>query len=118
MFNNGHNRGHAGVGQCRDRKVAAEACQSFDGIWPGVNPNGARALKGKQTGNKEAVAKITANATQRAVNLKDIIEDLRGQGVTSIRAVTAELNARAILTPRRRAWHPTSVARLLDRLGD
>jgi hypothetical protein len=45
------------------------------------NPNGARALKGEQTGNKEAVAKIAANATQRAVNLnlRGIIDDLRGQ---------------------------------------
>jgi hypothetical protein len=55
------------------------------------NPNGARALKGEQTGNKEAVAKIAANATQRAVNLnlRGIIDDLRGQGVTSIRGITA-----------------------------
>jgi DNA invertase Pin-like site-specific DNA recombinase len=55
------------------------------------NPNGARALKGKQTGNKEAVAKIAANATQRAVNLnlRGIIDDLGGQGVTSIRGITA-----------------------------
>ena len=29
-------------------------------------PNGARALRGKQTGNAEAVAKIKANAVQRA----------------------------------------------------
>ena len=31
------------------------------------NPNGARALKGKQVGNADAVAKIKANATQRAL---------------------------------------------------
>jgi DNA invertase Pin-like site-specific DNA recombinase len=30
------------------------------------NPNGARALKGKQVGNAEAVAKLKATATQRA----------------------------------------------------
>jgi DNA invertase Pin-like site-specific DNA recombinase len=105
------------AGLISERTKAALKAAKARGVKLG-NPNGARALKGKQTGNKEAVAKITANATQRAVNLKGIIEDLRGQGVTSMRAVTAELNARAILTPRRRAWHPTSVARLLDRLGD
>jgi hypothetical protein len=32
------------------------------------------------------------------------------------RLVTAELNARGILTPRGRSWHPTSTARLLARL--
>jgi hypothetical protein len=81
------------------------------------NPNGARALRGKQTGNAKAVAQLTANATQRAINLRGIIEELRAQGVTSIWAIASELNSRGILTPRRRAWHPTSVARLLERLG-
>jgi DNA invertase Pin-like site-specific DNA recombinase len=105
------------AGLISERTRAALTAAKARGVKLG-NPNGARALKGKQTGNKEAVAKITANATQRAVNLKGIIEDLREQGVTSIRAIATELNGRGILTPRRRAWHPTSVARLLERLGN
>jgi DNA invertase Pin-like site-specific DNA recombinase len=32
------------------------------------NPNGARALRGKQVGNADAVTKIKANATQRALD--------------------------------------------------
>jgi DNA invertase Pin-like site-specific DNA recombinase len=105
------------AGLISERTKAALQAAKARGVKLG-NPNGARVLKGRQTGNREAVAKIAANATQRAVNLKGIIEDLRGRGVTSIRAVTAELNARAILTPRRRVWHPTSVVRLFDRLSD
>jgi hypothetical protein len=37
-------------------------------------------------------------------------------GVTSVRAVAAELNERGVLTPRGGEWHPTSAARLLLRL--
>jgi hypothetical protein len=36
-------------------------------------------------------------------------------GTTSMRAVPDELTRRDVLTARGGAWHPTSVARLLDR---
>jgi hypothetical protein len=45
-----------------------------------------------------------------------IVDDLRSQGFTSVRAIAAELNERGILTPRGTSWHPTSAARLLSRL--
>src|SRR6516162_4610527 len=47
---------------------------------------------------------------QRAANLRTIVDDLRSQGITSVRAVAAELNERGILTPRGGAWHPTSAS--------
>jgi len=53
----------------------------------------------------------------QAANLRAIVDDLHSQGVTSVRAVAAELNARGILTPRGGSWHPTSMARLLARLA-
>jgi DNA invertase Pin-like site-specific DNA recombinase len=81
------------------------------------NPNGARALKGKQVGNKEAVAVIKALAQERAQNLRAIIADVRSSGITSVRAIADELNRRAILTPRGGQWHATSVVRLLGRLA-
>jgi hypothetical protein len=81
------------------------------------NPNGARALKGRQVGNKETLTVIKAHAQQRAQNLRAIVADLRGAGTTSIRAIADELNRRAILTPRGGQWHPTSVMRLLKRLA-
>ena len=65
---------------------------------------------------QQAVAAVRANAEQRAANLRTIVDDLRAQGITSVRAVAAELNERGILTPRGGAWHPTSASRLLSRL--
>jgi hypothetical protein len=49
------------------------------------NPNGARALRGKQVGNAEAVEKLKADAAQSAADLQGIIADIRRSGVTSVR---------------------------------
>jgi DNA invertase Pin-like site-specific DNA recombinase len=103
------------AGLISERTKAALAAAKARGVKLG-NPNGARALRGKQVGNKQAVAAVKANAEYRAANLRAIVDDLRAQGTISVRAVAAELNERGILTPRGRAWHPTSTARLLSRL--
>jgi DNA invertase Pin-like site-specific DNA recombinase len=104
------------AGLISERTKAALAAAKVRGVKLG-NPNGARALRGKQVGNKQAVAAVKANAAQRASNLRAILDDLRSQGIASVRAIAAELNARCILTPRGGAWHPTSTARLLARLS-
>jgi DNA invertase Pin-like site-specific DNA recombinase len=104
------------AGLISERTKAALAAAKARGVKLG-NPNGARALRGKQTGNKEALAAVKANAEHRAENLRDIVDDLRAQGISSVRAIAAELNARGILTPRGGQWHPTSTARLLARLS-
>lgn len=80
------------------------------------NPNGARALRGKQTGNREAVAAIKLKAREHAANLRSIVDDIRADGTTSVRTITEELNRRGIVAPRGGEWHPTAVVRLLDRL--
>ena len=103
------------VGLISERTKAALAAAKARGLKLG-NPNGARALKGKQIGNTQAVAAVKANATHRAANLRAIVDDLRAQGITSVRAIAAELNERGILTPRGGVWHPTSAARLMSRL--
>jgi len=103
------------AGLISERTKAALAAAKARGVKLG-NPNGARALRGKQVGNKQAVAAVKANAQRRASNLQNIVDDLRAQGVTSIRNIAAELNARGILTPRGASWHATSAARLLSRL--
>jgi hypothetical protein len=41
----------------------------------------------------------------RAANLRAIVDDLRDQGITSVRTIVAELNERCVLTPRGGAWH-------------
>jgi DNA invertase Pin-like site-specific DNA recombinase len=103
------------AGLISERTKAALAAAKARGVKLG-NPNGARALKGKQIGNKQAVAAVKANAARRAVELQTIVADLRSHGFTSVRALAAELNEREILTPRGGRWHPTSTARLLSRL--
>jgi DNA invertase Pin-like site-specific DNA recombinase len=59
--------------------------------------------------------KAAANAQAQA--LAPIIKALRVEGVTSVRAIAAELNKRKVPTARGGEWHPTSVARLLARLS-
>ena len=81
------------------------------------NPNGARALRGKQIGNADAVASIKAKAAQRAADLSGIMGDIKRSGITTIRAIAHELQSRGIRAPRGDTWHPTAVARLLKRLN-
>lgn len=81
------------------------------------NPNGARSLRGKQVGNADAVAKIKANAAQRALDLAGIVSSLQASGLTSVRSITEALNDQGIPAPRGDTWHPTAVSRLLTRLS-
>ena len=104
------------AGLISERTKAALAAAKARGVKLG-NPNGARALRGKQVGNKQAVEAVKANAARRATELQTVIADLRSHGFTSVRALTAELNEREILTPRGAKWHPTSTARLLSRVS-
>jgi len=64
------------AGLISERTKAALAAAKARGVKLG-NPNGARALRGKQMGNKQAVAAIKARAQDRAENLKSIIADVR-----------------------------------------
>jgi DNA invertase Pin-like site-specific DNA recombinase len=104
------------AGLISERTKVALAAAKARGVKLG-NPNGARALRGKQVGNSQAVAKVKANAEQRAANLRAIIDDVRAKGATSVRTIAAALNARGVLTPRGGEWHPTSTARVLARLS-
>ena len=70
------------------------------------NPNGARALNGKQVGNKEAVAAVKANAEHRAANLKGHLDDLRSQGIKSVRTIS--YGAECSRHPYAARWHVAS----------
>jgi DNA invertase Pin-like site-specific DNA recombinase len=104
------------AGLISERTNAALAAAKARGVKLG-NPNGARALRGKQVGNKEAVAAVKLKAQEHANNLRAIVDDIRAQGITSIRKIAEELNNRAILAPRGGEWQPTTVVRLLARLS-
>jgi len=82
------------------------------------NPNRARALRGKQVGNADAVASIRAKAAQHAAALRGIVDDIKHSGITTVRGIADELQSRGIRAPRGDTWHPTAVARLLNRLNN
>lgn len=103
------------AGLIGERTKNALAAAKARGVKLG-NPNGARALKGKQVGNAEAVIKIKEKAAQRAMGLQGIVEGIKRSGITSVRAIAEELNRQGVHSPRGGAWHPTAVARLLSRL--
>jgi DNA invertase Pin-like site-specific DNA recombinase len=103
------------AGLISERTKVALAAAKARGVKLG-NPNGARSLRGKQLGNKQAIAAVKANAEYRAANLRAIVDDLRSQGFTRVRAIAVQLNERGILTARGGSWHPNSAARLLSRL--
>ena len=103
------------AGLISERTKAALAAAKARGVKLG-NPNGARALRGKQVGNSEAVAAIKLKAQEHATNLRSIMDDVRAQGTTSVRKIAEELNNRGILAPRGGEWQPTTVVRLLARL--
>jgi hypothetical protein len=98
-------------------RVRSDETRYISGTKRLGNPNGARALKGKQVGNAEAVAKLKATAAQRAGDLKAIVDDIRRSGIISVRGIAEELHARGIRAPRGDTWHPTAVSRLLSRLS-
>ncbi|WP_426313505.1 recombinase family protein [Methylobacterium fujisawaense] len=75
---------------------------------------GVRLGQNVATINREARAAADAYAS----TLTATLDQLRLQGIYSVREITAALNARGIRTRRGSKWHPTSVQRLLDRIAE
>ncbi|MBL6425908.1 MAG: recombinase family protein [Maritimibacter sp.] len=80
------------------------------------NPNGAAALRRAGKGAAALRETVSANADDFAEALRPIIEELRQDGYTTLRAVAQELNARGVLARRGGRWHVSSVRGLLERL--
>ncbi len=81
------------------------------------NPNGAAALRRAGKGNAAAVARVQKAAHQRAEDLQPVIQELKEHGITGLRAIGRALNERGVVTPRRGKWHPTGVARVIERMN-
>jgi DNA invertase Pin-like site-specific DNA recombinase len=73
------------------------------------NPMGAKAF-GAYRGNEAAVAAIKAKSKAFASDLKPVIEAIRADGHSSLRAIAAELNSRGIMTARGGKWGPQAVS--------
>ena len=74
-----------------------------------------RGVKLGRTGRQRAKENKAA-ADAQARTLAPTIRALRAAGITSIRAIAAELNKRTVPTARGAKWHGTSVVRLLNRI--
>ena len=74
------------------------------------------ALRRVDKGDVTPRAVVSANADRHAADLAEVIADIRGAGHLTLRAVTAELNLRGMLTRRGGQWHVSNVRNLLGRL--
>jgi DNA invertase Pin-like site-specific DNA recombinase len=93
----------------RTRKALAAA--RARGVKLGTPGN----LRNGDAGRAMGRAARTKLADERAIDLAPIITDLRVTGATSLRAIAAGLNARAIPTARGGAWSAVQVKRVLER---
>ena len=71
----------------------------------------------RKRGGHDAAAN-RRNADLYAQSIAPLIIELRASGIVLPRDITNELIKRQVPTARGRAWHPTTVARLLVRLAD
>jgi DNA invertase Pin-like site-specific DNA recombinase len=94
------------------RTKAALAAAKARGTKLGNPANLSRRDVGSVRGNASRARKADA----RAADLLPVIEDIRGEGNTSLRQIAAGLMARGIKTPRGREWTATAVKNLMVRL--
>ena len=99
------------AGLISQRTKAALAAAKARGVKLG-NPDNLRFAK---DGNKAAVEAVKVEADQHAQRVLPVIDAIRADGKTSLRAIADELNARGILTARGGQWYATTVKNLLER---
>jgi DNA invertase Pin-like site-specific DNA recombinase len=81
------------------------------------NPNGAAALRRAGKGGAALRTAVYQNAEEHAAALAPVIDALRAEGHTTLRALAGALNARGMITRRGRRWHVSNVRNLLVRLA-
>ena len=95
-------------------KAALAACKAR-GVRLG-NPNGTAAIKRANKGNSASCARQREKANERAIELGEVLFDLRRSGITTLSGQARELNRRGIKTVRGGRWHPLTVANVQKRL--
>jgi hypothetical protein len=63
------------------------------------------------------LAAIRQRADNHAEQLRPVLEDLRGEGISTLAGIAAALNERGMQTPWGGAWYASSVRNLLARVG-
>lgn len=96
----------------RTREALAEA--KARGVKLG-NPNGAAALRRAGTGGAALREVVSAYADDFAQAQAPVLGERRDQGISSLRGIATELNARGVLTQRGGRWHVSNVRNLLGR---
>ena len=80
------------------------------------NPNGAAALRRAGKGGAALRAAVVANADEFANGLAVVVEELRQDGITTLRGMADELNRRGLVTRRGGRWHVSNVKNLMRRI--
>ena len=80
------------------------------------NPNGAAALRRAREGGAALRRIVARNADAHAEALAPVIDVIRQDGHTSLRAIARELNARGMMTRQGGVWHVSNVRNLLQRV--
>jgi DNA invertase Pin-like site-specific DNA recombinase len=81
------------------------------------NPNGAAALMRAGKGGSALQETVRQNADEHAAALAPVVEALRAEGHTTLRALADALNARGMMTRRGGRWHVSNVRNILERLA-
>ncbi len=80
------------------------------------NPNGAAALRRAGKGGVALRETVRRNADEHAEALAPVVEAIRAEGHTSLRAIAEALNERGMMTRRGCRWQVSNVRNLLARL--
>jgi DNA invertase Pin-like site-specific DNA recombinase len=111
---------HADKFQLHIYAALAEQEREFISLRTKAALREAKARGAKLGGLRDATMKrnavVKANADARADRLAGIVRPMV-DGKATLRDIAEALNGAGIETPRGGAWHPTSVARLVERLG-
>ena len=79
----------------------------------GTRLGGFRGYRPTAADREQAVAVRRERAHQHTARVAPVLAELRAAGITSLRALAAELNDRGVPAPAGGAWHANTVRRLL-----
>ncbi|MGN8095766.1 recombinase family protein [Methylobacterium sp. 22177] len=98
-----------------ERTKAALAAAAARGVTLGGD--GANLRRDSVLGREVSLRVRRERAARRAADVGPVIDALRGDGVDTLRAIAAVLNARGIPAPRGGDWAPTQVMRIIRSRG-